>query len=108
MISYDVLIFHRPPPKKKTQDHSVRYGEMIPGMINELAKHEGCKDSLVNAGIIPVLLTVMQGHAGNPHVQAQGLKCLATLCANSTSIQSGLYPGSPAECIVLFFMGKAW
>ena len=62
-------------------------------MINELAKHDGCKDALVNAGIIPILLNVMQGHAGNPHVQAQGLKCLATLCANSTSIQSGLYPG---------------
>ena len=67
-------------------------------MINELAKHDGCKDSLVNAGIIPILLNVMQGHAGNPHVQAQGLKCLATLCANNTAIQTGLYQaqGIPA------------
>lgn len=57
--------------------------------INELAKHEGCKDALVNAGIIPILLSVMQGHAGNPHVQALGLKCLATLCANNSAIQTG-------------------
>ena len=84
-----------------------------------------CQDALVSAGLIPVLLQVMQAcdqypmeckvelvlgeaHAGNPHVQALGLKCLgtqsrvessflripplhtglATLCGNSTSIQA--------------------
>ena len=94
-----VLIFN---PQEKTLRCD---GEMIPGMINELAKHDGCKDALVEAGIIPILLNVMQGHAGNPHVQALGLKCLATLCANSTSIQSGLYPG---ELLSLFFVFFSW